>query len=215
MASHSRLRRSERAEKIDASQKPKQALEAADMLVKPLEGEQMKAAAATMMTQQQSQMWMDEPLMLQCTECGAEGEADTGKICSCGLCCPCCERLLCECWDTEMQQCAECGCDREAMDELFGEASYDSGGEWLCRQCQQCEPCCEKTGCGCDKQEPDQMNDAEYDSEESASSGEFLWPDKCLECDAIVLGGGLRSECRGSEESDSSAEEGDIQLRNT
>ena len=150
--------------------------------------------------------------MLKCNECGAEGEADTGEICPRGLCCPCCDRLLRERWDTEMQQCAECGCDRESMAELFGEAGYDSGGDWLCLQ-GKCEPyaCCEMTGCGCDMQKAlGQMTDAVYDSEWSASSGEFLWPDKGLEYDAIVLGSGLCCECRGSEETDSSAEEDDI-----
>jgi hypothetical protein len=96
------------------------------------------------------------------------------------------------------------------MDELFGDGGYDSGGEWLCQQ-GKCEPCCEMTSCGCAMQRAlRQMNGARGDSEGSSSSGEFLWPDKCLECDAIVLGGGLCSECRGSEESDRSSDEGDI-----
>ena len=56
-----------------------------------------------MITQEQSQRWMDEPLILQCNECGAEGEADTGEICRGGLCHSCCKRLLCECWDEEKQ----------------------------------------------------------------------------------------------------------------
>ena len=118
-------------EQREAAVALKQALETADVLAVATTDECRRSAAkalhealeraelqvighSQMMTQEQSQGWMDEPLMLECIACRCTGEADTGEICPDGLCHECCDKLDCDCW--MMPYCDDC----------------DEQHDWLC-----------------------------------------------------------------------------------
>ena len=74
-----------------------------------------------------------------------------------------------------------------------------------------CEACCNMTPCGClamlaRNETHARMHGTGDRDLESESTDEMLLPAKCLECDHIVLGGGLCSSCRNNSCSSSSEE---------
>ena len=137
-----------------------------------------------MATQEQSQRWTDEPLILECTACKCKGETDTGEICLDGLCHECCDRLNCECW--LMSYWDECG----------------EQHEWMC-PLWRCEACCDMSPYDCvamlaRNETQARMREVDDSDMEAEPADELLLPTKSLECDHIVLGGGLFSSCRNS-----------------
>ena len=87
----------------------------------------------------------------------------------------------------------------------------DEQHEWLC-PLGRFEACCDMTPCGClampaRNETKARMHGTDDSDLESGLVDKMLLPAKYLECDRIVLGGGLCTSCRSSSCSNSDGKE--------